>query len=169
MPPKVHFTYMELDFIILRFSVSEAFIYYIISSFTCALKYGMKRMNLKFVNRHRKILLLGILATITLAIGMAVPVYSRAEKITFPAGLAPEISGLEIWLWTTGTQIITENGHVIETSQFIVPEEYIPTEAITNSGFLYTTWAQGDTYDSMCVVTPEGIATLIAHIYQNES
>ncbi|MFC1804016.1 hypothetical protein ACFL0D_08655 [Thermoproteota archaeon] len=39
---------------------------------------------------------------------------------------------------------------------------------MTNSGFLVTTWAAGDSYDTMCVVTPGGRAMLRAIIHDNE-
>lgn len=78
-------------------------------------------------------------------------------------------SGLAIDLWTTeeAWQIETPSGNVILIAHFDIPEEYCPEKALTNSGFLVTTWAAGNTYDTKCVVTPGGRATLQAIIKHN--
>ena len=124
---------------------------------------------MKKIIRNRKIVLIGILAAISLAIGIGAPVYARAT-VTKPlpwARLPAEDSGLAIDLMTydEAWQIETPSGQVILIAHFDIPEEYIPDETIKNTGFLVTTWAAGNTYDTMCVVTPGGTAMLRAIIH----
>jgi hypothetical protein len=93
-----------------------------------------------------------------------------AAEVTKPlpwARLPAADSGLAIDLWTfdEAWQIETSSGQVILIAHFDIPEEYRPNTAIKNTGFLVTTWAAGNTYDTMCVVTPGGRAMLTAIIH----
>ena len=80
-------------------------------------------------------------------------------------------SGLQVDLWTFNEawQVETPSGNVILTAHFDIPEEYIPAKTIKNTGFLVTTWAAGDTYDTQCISTPGGRAFLRAIIHHSKS
>lgn len=83
------------------------------------------------------------------------------------ARLPAEDSGLAIDLWSfnEAQQVESPNGNVILICHFDIPEGYRPAKTLRNSGFLVTTWAAGNTYDTMCVSTPGGKATLWATIH----
>ena len=110
-----------------------------------------------------------MLATVVTMSAFAKPDNNGAEKTLFRAGIAPEVSGLEGWLWTDGTQIETPSGNVILVHTFFdVPEEYLPANTIINKGFYCQMWGAGGTYDSMCVSTPGGNCMLRAILHHNE-
>ena len=102
----------------------------------------------------------------------AAAVEASPATVTKPlpwANLLSWQSGLEIDLTTVTEcwQIETSSGQVILVAHFDIPEEYRPNKAIKNTGFLVTTWAAGDTYDTMCISTPGGRAMLGAIIHLN--
>jgi len=123
-----------------------------------------------------RIAITGILA-LALLIGGAASVYAdggnNGAKITqLPwARLPAEDSGLGIDLWTfdEAWQVETPSGNVILIAHFDIPEDYIPAKTIKNTGFLVTTWAAGDTYDTQCISTPGGRALLRAIIHHPKS
>ena len=128
------------------------------------------------MKRIVRIAFAGILA-LTLLIGGAISAYaddgSNGAKLTklpwarLPAG----DSGLEVDLWTFSEawQVETPSGNVILTAHFDIPEEYVPDKTIKNTGFLVTTWAAGNTYDTQCISTPGGRAFLRAIIHHSDS
>jgi hypothetical protein len=117
---------------------------------------------------------IALIVALTLLFGVTAISYSAngenngATKIQLPwARLPAEDSGLAIDLWTfdEAWQIETDSGEVILIAHFNIPEEYRPNKTIKNTGFLVTTWAAGDTYDTMCISTPGGRALLRAEIH----
>ena len=128
------------------------------------------------MNKTIRMAIVGILA-ITLLLGVTANTYAddgenNGAKITqLPwARLPAEDSGLGIDLWTydEAWQVETPSGNVILIAHFNIPEEYTPTKAIKNSGFLVTTWAAGNTYDTECISTPGGRALLTAEIQHSK-
>jgi hypothetical protein len=122
---------------------------------------------------QRKIIRIGVLAFTMLALGVTTTVSAKPDGVRSRlrwAVLPAADSGLGIYLLTfdEAWQINTPSGEVIFIAHFNIPEEYRPSKAITNSGFLVTTYTAGNTYDTKCVVTPGGRATLTAHIHHNE-
>ena len=123
-----------------------------------------------------RIAIAGILA-LTLLISGAVSAYAddgnNGAKLTrLPwARLPAEDSGLgvDLWSYDEAWQVETPSGNVILTAHFNIPEEYIPAKTIKNTGFLVTTWAAGDTYNTQCISTPGGRAFLRAIIHHSDS
>ena len=125
----------------------------------------------------KKIMTIAIIVILSLAllIGGAGSVYAdvgnNAAKITqLPwARLPLGDSGLLVDLWTfdDAWQVETNSGNVILIAHFDIPEGYEPSKAIINTGFLCTTWAAGDTYDTRCISAPGGTAVLTAIIYHD--
>jgi hypothetical protein len=122
--------------------------------------------------KQRKIFIMGVLALTMMTLGFTTTVFAKPDnkgaKITrLPwARLPADDSGLAVDLWTyeEALQIETPSGKVILIAHFDIPEEYRPSKAMINSGFLVTTWAAGDSYNTMSVVTPGGRALLRAII-----
>ncbi|MFC1893239.1 hypothetical protein ACFLYR_04280 [Chloroflexota bacterium] len=122
------------------------------------------------------IAIIGILA-LALLIGGATSAYAdegnNGAKITqLPwARLPAADSGLGIDLWTfdEAQQVETPSGNVILIAHFDIPADYVPAKTIKNTGFLVTTWAAGNTYDTQCISTPGGRAFLRAIIHHPKS
>ncbi len=116
--------------------------------------------------------LIAILVTLSLVgIFIVLPVSAEeptgAKVIKLPwARLPKEDSGLGDDLWTTDEawQVETPSGQVVLIAHFDIPEEFIPNKTMKNTGFLVTTWAAGDSYDTMCIATSGGRAMLRAII-----
>jgi hypothetical protein len=128
------------------------------------------------MKRIARIGITGILA-LSLLIGGAASVYAdggnNGAKITqlpwarLPAGDSG--LGIDLWTFDEAWQVETPSGNVILIAHFDIPEDYIPAKAIKNTGFLVTTWAAGDTYDTQCISTPGGRALLRAIIHHTKS
>ncbi len=128
------------------------------------------------MNRIVKMAIAGILA-LTLLLGGTAAAYAagggnNGAKITqLPwARLPAQDSGLGIDLLTydEAWQVETPSGNVILIAHFDIPEGYAPAKTIKNTGFLVTTWAAGDTYDTQCISTPGGRALLRAEIHHSK-
>ena len=109
-----------------------------------------------------------------LAIAMvAIPSVMQADGATviteFGCGLASWDSGLPGSLFTTDSQsVTTPSGNTKITCNFVVPDAWIPSKAMHNSGFWCGTFL-GATTDSFVNVDTEGNAMLRCSVKANQN
>jgi len=127
---------------------------------------------MKKLVKNRRIVLIGMLVAISIAIGVGTPAYARATvRKPIPwACINKDLSGLDIDLWTNekpneAWQIETPSGQVILIAHFDIPEEYRPDRVIKITGFTTNTWEGPSTDDTMIVLTPGGRSMLTAIVH----
>ena len=123
------------------------------------------------MNKTMRAAIIGVLA-LALLVGGAASAYAddgNGAKITrlpwarLPAGDSG--LGIDLWTYDEAWQIETPSGNVMLIAHFDISEDYVPAKAMKNTGFLVTTWAAGNTYDTQCISTPGGRALLRAIIH----
>lgn len=129
------------------------------------------------MNKIVRMTIIGIL-TLMLLLSTTASVYAnnggdnRAKITQLPQACLPAGDsglGIDLWTYDEAWQVETPSENVILIAHFDIPEGYVPIKAIKNSGFLVTTWAAGDTYDTQCISTPGGRALLTAVIHHSQT